>query len=315
MISIIIPTYNRAKLLPEALSPLLGISEPHVECIVVDDASTDDTAAAIETLRNHTQVENLVYIQQSKNLGAQAARNAGIAAASGDYFLFMDSDDVPVISGIKNLYSHLLRNSHLDYSYGLVTKTDSGLKPLGGNDTVGSRYGGHASEIAGYHWHTMGALYRRKCVEMVGPWNPELSGSQDWEYQARVKIYGGKGDFIETLVGYWRQHEGERVGTYCFRPDYNSSVMIACDSILQHARDAGRCDPQLELRLAKKLVLHALEWGSNKYHTERNECIDQAVLGMTKFHLCKIIIKMLKYMPKSFDKVLHMMITKMLYRA
>ena len=97
-----------------------------------------------------------------------------------------------------------------------------------------SRY---PSEIAGYHWHTMGAIYRKSYLEIVGPWNVEMTGSQDWEYQARVKLAGGKRKFVDSMVGYWRQHGGDRVGTAKFRPDYVKSVMIGCDSILASQRE------------------------------------------------------------------------------
>jgi hypothetical protein len=122
----------------------------------------------------------------------------------------------------------------------------------------------------------MGAIYRRSYLEKVGPWNEALTGSQDWEYQARVKLAGGQGRFVDAVVGYWRHHGGSRVGTQAFRPDYVRSVMLACDSILQHARQVGRCDRPLERRLAKKLILHALEWGANGHPNERRQCLTQA---------------------------------------
>ena len=97
----------------------------------------------------------------------------------------------------------------------------------------------------------MGPIYRRRCIEKVGPWNLELTGSQDLEYQARVKLFGVQGEFVDALVGYWRQHTGGRVGTRSFRPDYVRSVMKACESIHTYARQARKCDSALERRLAK----------------------------------------------------------------
>ena len=147
----------------------------------------------------------------------------------------------------------------------------------------------------------MGAVYRKSYLERVGPWNEALTGSQDWEYQARVKLAGGRGQFVDMVVGYWREHAFGRVGTKTFRPDYVSSVMIACDSILQHAHKAGLCDRALERRLAKKLIIHALEWGANGYVNERRECLSQAIASLSVDPVFKIGIKCLQLCPASLD--------------
>jgi len=281
MISIIIPTFNRADLLHDALDPLLCWAESVFECIVVDDGSTDETGSVIRILRKRSPQTRLLFLEQETNQGAQAARNRGIEAATGEFLLFLDSDDVPRPDGIMDLYKSFHRNPDLGFCFGRVQKTGSLLNSLTDHDYVGSAFGAEPREIAGYHWHTMGALYRRSCVERVGPWNVELTGSQDWEYQARVKLSGGRGEFVDTLVGYWRQHDGKRVGTSRFRPDYVRSVMIACESILSKARESRRCDSRLEERIAKKLVCHALEWGTNGYLKERKECFEQAASSLT----------------------------------
>ncbi|MGH7886221.1 MAG: glycosyltransferase family 2 protein [Candidatus Binatia bacterium] len=87
-VSVIIPTYNNALLLPETLNSVLGQSFGGFELIVVDDGSTDDTAAVIE--RDFPQVK---YNYQP-NSGPAAARNVGVGLARGDYIAFCDHDDL-----------------------------------------------------------------------------------------------------------------------------------------------------------------------------------------------------------------------------
>ena len=87
-VSVIIPTYNRADGVREAVESVLRQTEPPLEIIVVDDGSTDGTA---ETLK--TYGDSVRYIYQN-NSGAAAARNAGIAASRGDIVAFIDSDCV-----------------------------------------------------------------------------------------------------------------------------------------------------------------------------------------------------------------------------
>jgi glycosyltransferase involved in cell wall biosynthesis len=87
-ISVIIPTLNRETFLPEAIRSVLAQSLPPVDVIVVDDGSTDATAAIVGTFGDAVR-----YIYQP-NTGVSAARNRGIRAARGDWVAFLDSDDV-----------------------------------------------------------------------------------------------------------------------------------------------------------------------------------------------------------------------------
>src|SRR6267143_511989 len=91
-ISIVIPTYNRAELLPRTLASVVAATADDDEIIVVDDGSTDDTAAVVGTANSpwHGRVRYL----QLENGGAGRARNAGVAAARHDLIAFADSDDV-----------------------------------------------------------------------------------------------------------------------------------------------------------------------------------------------------------------------------
>src|SRR3954470_1810603 len=87
-VSVIIPTYNYARYLPQAIDSALGQTHAPLEVIVVDDGSTDDTPRVLEAYASRIRV-----IRQA-NQGAGAARNAGIAAARGEYVAFLDSDDL-----------------------------------------------------------------------------------------------------------------------------------------------------------------------------------------------------------------------------
>lgn len=89
IVSVIIPTFNRANLLILAIQSVLNQTIEDFELIVVDDASTDDTqqkVACIDDLR-------IQYIVHQKNLGACGTRNTGLSIAQGQYIAFLDSDD------------------------------------------------------------------------------------------------------------------------------------------------------------------------------------------------------------------------------
>ena len=275
-LSIICPTYNRASFLEECVAPIFARREIEVEFLFVDDCSTDSTREIVQRIQAEHAAETIRYFHLGKNAGAQVARNLGIAEANSDFLMFVDSDDVVTPEGLIQVLKHLQSKPELDYAFGKVQMTDEALQPLPAKVPVGAAFENVPVEVAGYHWHTMGPIYRRRCIEKVGPWNLELTGSLDWEYQARVKLFGGRGEFVDALMGYWRQHTGGRVGTRSFRPDYVRSVMKACESIHSHAKKAGKCDSALERRLAKKLIVHAIEWGANGYRKEKFVCLKQA---------------------------------------
>lgn len=300
-LSIICPTFNRAPLLPDCIAPLQALANIPVEFLVVDDCSTDNTAQVVRELQQQHGASRVRFFLQSQNAGAQEARNRGILEARGEFLMFVDSDDVLVPAGVLELLERLGSKQELDYAYGKVLMTDESLKPLAGKGPIGAGFEDSPVEVAGYHWHTMGPIYRRRCIDKVGLWNLELTGSQDWEYQARVKLSGGRGEFLDTLIGYWRQHTGGRVGTRSFRPDYVRSVMKACESIHQHAKQAGKCDAALERRLAKKLIVHAIEWGANGYRDEKWKCLNLALGMAPKDPFLKFVILIFRISPKLLD--------------
>jgi glycosyltransferase involved in cell wall biosynthesis len=271
------------------------------EFILVDDGSTDGTLELALTLQERYGKDRIVVVPLGGNQGAQVARNRGMEQARGEMILFCDSDDVLVASGVKQLAQTLNQNPDLDYVYGKVVMTDANQKPLQGVDPIGSCFEDSPYEMAGYHWHTMGALYRKSYLEKVGPWNPALTGSQDWEYQARVKLAGGRGLYVDTLVGYWRQHEGGRVGARRFRPDYVRSVVTACDVILSGARAKGKCDRSLQRRLAKKLIIHALESGAHGDQSLRRDCLSHAATAVSSDLSFSIVIEGMQLTPSWFD--------------
>ena len=89
-VSVIVPTYNRAYCLQSALDSVFVQSHANLEVVLVDDGSTDDTAALAERIA--AREPRLRYIHQS-NSGVSAARNRGLREARGDYLALLDSDD------------------------------------------------------------------------------------------------------------------------------------------------------------------------------------------------------------------------------
>lgn len=94
MISVIIPTYNCAGYIEQAVkSALLQTIEEEVEVIIIDDASTDNTEETAEQITVNKSKRSLRYHRSEKNLGVAEARNTGIRMARGELLAFLDADD------------------------------------------------------------------------------------------------------------------------------------------------------------------------------------------------------------------------------
>ena len=122
LVSIILPTYNRARFLPEAFAAIAAQTLTDWELIVVDDGSTDDTP---EVIRAHaaTLGRPLRYVPQA-NGGAYAARNTGLAHATGEHIAFYDSDDLWLPLYLERLAGALARHPEVAWAYAACRSVD-----------------------------------------------------------------------------------------------------------------------------------------------------------------------------------------------
>jgi len=114
LVSIIIPTFNRAHYLLEAINSIFAQNYKNIEIIIVDDGSTDNTSKIIN-LHN----KQLHYIYQ-ENGGQAAARNKGIAIAKGKYLAFLDSDDLWTSNKLHKQIRYMQKHPEVKILFGLV---------------------------------------------------------------------------------------------------------------------------------------------------------------------------------------------------
>lgn len=118
MVSIILCTYNRAELLPNAIRSVLKQTYRDWELIVIDDGSTDDTYGVVKDF--FMEDKRIIYFFH-RNEGLAKARNIGLAIARGDYICFVDSDDELAPMHLKKRVEYLEHHSSVDFLHGGMT--------------------------------------------------------------------------------------------------------------------------------------------------------------------------------------------------
>lgn len=184
-VSVVLPTYNRAHTVRRAIDSVLSQSYEDFELIVVDDGSTDDTVAVVNSVSD----DRVQYLRFPENRGANVARNAGIREADGEYIAFQDSDDTwrP-----KKLELQVAAFDQAPASVGVVYtayyRVDDGDRQYGprGKETLAGDI--HEELLKGNGWFIPTAVtaVRRTCFDAVGLFDERLQRLQDWEMWLRL---------------------------------------------------------------------------------------------------------------------------------
>jgi glycosyltransferase involved in cell wall biosynthesis len=115
-VSIVLPTFNRARFLKQAIDSILNQKFADWELIVIDDGSTDETPELLQELT--ARIEQPAHYIRQENQGAYGARNAGLEHARGRYVAFFDSDDEWLPHHLQDCVTALESNPDVDWAYG-----------------------------------------------------------------------------------------------------------------------------------------------------------------------------------------------------
>jgi glycosyltransferase involved in cell wall biosynthesis len=196
LISCIVPVFNGERYLGETLDSILGQTYQPLEIIVADDGSADGTPTVVSRYG-----DRICYLQQ-ENAGASAARNLGIAAATGEYFAFLDADDLWHKEKLARQMARFDARAELD---GCVTMVQNFWVPQLGQEAA--RYRDHflSKPVPGYHSETL--LARRSIFETLGPFNPALRHADKTDWFLRAAESGAVIELLPDILVYRRFHE------------------------------------------------------------------------------------------------------------
>lgn len=191
-VSVIIPTYNSARFISEAIGSIFHQTVKAHEIIVVDDGSADDTETIIKNMEGNIRYE------YQENAGVAAARNRGLELARGDLIGFIDADDIWLKNKLEIQVNVLRKNPEYEMAVGLVyriplSKTQGALNKINGKGE--------------YATHVGSALFQKQVFGKVGNFDEEMKFGEDVDLFLRILEAGVKVWGHTDIVQLYRRHD------------------------------------------------------------------------------------------------------------
>ncbi|MDA3838156.1 MAG: glycosyltransferase family 2 protein [Candidatus Delongbacteria bacterium] len=227
LVSIIIPTHNRAELLKRAIESALNQTYSKHEIIVIDDGSTDNTKEIVDSFKNM----RIKYLKNESSLGGAGTRNVGIKHSSGEFIAFLDDDDiwynnklelqikkireseeaVLCTCGLRVLYS----KSKLKY-FNFPKLKDVDFNSMLFNNRVGI---------------TSTALVKKAAIDEVGPFDISLPAREEYELWIRLSKIGKLVSVNKPLLDYYIHEDQKQISA-------NINKFIKANKLIQQKYSA-----------------------------------------------------------------------------
>jgi glycosyltransferase involved in cell wall biosynthesis len=263
-VAVVIPTFNHARFLADAISSVIAQTHPANEIIVVDDGSTDDPASIVANFPT-------VRLIRQENRGLSGARNAGLRNCQSSHLIFLDADDRLLPVAIEAGLNHAAKCPHCAFVYGgfyVISENGTRREP----DYYPSPLGPDAHReflCAQGSLITLPAtvLYRRECLIEEGGFDEQLHSCGDYDLYLRI---ARKYDIANypVIVGEYRRHSKNMTNNY---------LMVLRESLfVLHRHEKRSCHDAWEKAALRKGRAHF-----RRYYTScMLELLDGSVLNL-----------------------------------
>lgn len=208
LVSVVIPTFNRANLLEIALESIINQLYRPIECIVVDDGSTDSTPEVMHKYEGYNSGQLVIKYIVQQNAGSQVARNTGTIASTGEYIQYLDSDDLLYSEKLERQVAFLQKNTTCDgvfgdWNKGLPNRNEL-ITAYVSDDLIAQMLIDRC--VANFSF-----LMRRSIVAKTGVWDPAIRRNQEIDFHIRGILAGARFCYQPVNTGLWRIHTSERI--------------------------------------------------------------------------------------------------------
>ena len=232
LVSVIIPCYNQARFLGEAIESVLLQSYPHFEVIVVDDGSTDNTA---EIAARYSEVRTI----RQTHAGPSTARNRGLQESRGSWLVFLDSDDRLLPHALELGVKHLLDNARCTFVFGRHQVIDADGAPVSSTSFVNVERDPYRQLLLYNCVYTPStAMFRRELFDSVVGFDPLFKGAEDYDLYLRL---ARKFPVIsyDDIVAEYRRHDANLTSD-------NAHMLRVCLAVLRKQRLSVRGNREWE---------------------------------------------------------------------
>lgn len=238
LVSTVIPVYNRAAMLREAVASVLDQTWRPIEIVIVDDGSTDDTVlVAQELAASHPDI---VRVLSQPNAGPGVARETGLETSRGEFIQFLDSDDLLLPQKFELQVRGLSEDPEAGISYGKTYARTNGIRLPAPSQLSGERHREiFPALLRGRLWETSTPLYRRDALTAIGAWSDRRQ-LEDWEFDCRAGAVGIKLHYCEQFLAEYINHDEPRLcDLWTTDVQAMRDRVTAYIEVLGHAKRAG----------------------------------------------------------------------------
>lgn len=259
-VSAVIPAFNSQDYLEEAVSSVLSQTYGSVECIVVDDGSTDATPDVARSFGNHVQVLS------QPNLGVAAARNRGVGASDGEFIAFLDADDVWFRTKLQRQMD-LINSSGAEFCYTGMYRTDHRLRvlePMPPPSPIKARWNTLTMTQPTVFLAQTG-LIRRKLLMKLGGFDERLSVAADYDLAVRATSRCVV-ECIDAPLAFYRIHDGQMHRNVV---ELEKDVLTSLSGLVADDFIGEKVSLEVQRILAFGLGIHALsegDWAVSRGH-------------------------------------------------
>lgn len=204
LVSVLMPTFNREAFIGEAIESVLAQTYPNFELLVVDDGSTDNTKAVVESYLYDTRVKYFYKV----NGGQSSGRNLGFKHCKGEFIAFLDSDNKWKPEKLQIFMDAAKENSDVDIFYADNITIDKHGNEIG-RDTMKRYSGTITAQLLKDNFVTINtATLKRECYEVMGGLDETFIRAPDYEFWLRLSTRY-KFLYIPKYVSYYRVMEDQ----------------------------------------------------------------------------------------------------------
>jgi glycosyltransferase involved in cell wall biosynthesis len=220
-VSVVIPCYNQARFLGEAIQSVLCQGYTDLEIIVVDDGSKDGTE---EVASGYAKEDPRVRLIRQENRGLAAARNRGLAEAGGEYIVFLDSDDRLVLEALEVGVRELEAHPRCAFVSGICRKITADGSIVPGWEQFRVRDDPYLELLRSCPVYVPAVMYRRSVFDAVGDFDTSYRAAEDYDLYYRIlerfPVY-----CHDTLVAEIRRHEANMTRDRTLMLKYNMAAL------------------------------------------------------------------------------------------